>query len=193
MATRAPSLPPKTAVELSSCPVLAMPPLAVGWRDAAAAALAGRSFRWEGFAGTEDTANHVVGALLMGVDLVKETAVLNAAYDDAAGVTAAFNLNMLQHINRLIGADFDTGQWRHLAFFNEAQSRIEMHLEAMADFDVHWPGGGRRFDQGERIHTENSYKYPLRVFTDMLERAGFSQAQAWTDDRGWFAVVHARP
>ena len=68
-----------------------------------------------------------------------------------------------------------------------------MHLEALGDFEVRWPGGGRRFDQGERIHTENSYKYPLHVFTDMLARAGFSQAQAWTDDRGWFAVVHARP
>ncbi|RYF55012.1 MAG: L-histidine N(alpha)-methyltransferase, partial [Comamonadaceae bacterium] len=62
-----------------------------------------------------------------------------------------------------------------------------------SDSQVRWPGGGRRFDRGERIHTENSYKYPLHVFTDMLARAGFSQAQAWTDDRGWFAVVHAQP
>ncbi|GDY37377.1 L-histidine N(alpha)-methyltransferase [Acidovorax sp. NB1] len=133
------------------------------------------------------------GGLLIGIDLPKDVDVLEAAYDDAAGVTAAFNRNVLRHVNRLIGSDFDVEQWQHRAFFNQGESRIEMHLEAMADFDVHWPGGGRRFDQGERIHTENSYKYPLRVFTDMLERAGFSQAQAWTDDRGWFAVVHARP
>lgn len=133
------------------------------------------------------------GGLLIGIDLPKDVGVLEAAYDDAAGVTAAFNRNVLRHVNRLIGSNFDVEQWQHRAFFNQGESRIEMHLEAMADFDVHWPGGGRRFDRGERIHTENSYKYPLRVFTDMLERAGFSQAQAWTDDRGWFAVVHARP
>lgn len=133
------------------------------------------------------------GGLLIGIDLPKDVDVLEAAYDDAAGVTAAFNRNVLRHVNRLIGSNFDVEQWQHRAFFNQGESRIEMHLEAMADFEVHWPGGGRRFDQGERIHTENSYKYPLRVFTDMLERAGFSQAQAWTDDRGWFAVVHARP
>lgn len=133
------------------------------------------------------------GGLLIGIDLPKDVDVLEAAYDDAAGVTAAFNRNVLRHVNRLIGSNFDVEQWQHRAFFNQGASRIEMHLEAMADFDVHWPGGGRRFDQGERIHTENSYKYPLRVFTDMLEHAGFTQAQAWTDDRGWFAVVHARP
>jgi L-histidine Nalpha-methyltransferase len=133
------------------------------------------------------------GGLLIGIDLPKDVEVLEAAYDDAAGVTAAFNRNVLRHVNRLIGSDFDVDQWQHRAFFNPGESRIEMHLEAMADFDVRWPGGGRRFDQGERIHTENSYKYPLPVFTDMLARAGFSRAQAWTDDQGWFAVVHARP
>lgn len=133
------------------------------------------------------------GGLLIGIDLPKDIDVLEAAYDDAAGVTAAFNRNVLRHVNRLIGSNFDVEQWQHRAFFNPSESRIEMHLEARADVEVHWPGGGRRFDQDERIHTENSYKYPLRVFTDMLERAGFSQAQAWTDDRGWFAVVHARP
>ena len=133
------------------------------------------------------------GGLLIGIDLPKDVDVLEAAYDDAAGVTAAFNRNLLDHVNRLIGADFDPHQWHHRAFFNAAQSRIEMHLEAAADTEVCWPGGGRRFDRGERIHTENSYKYPLPVFTDMLARAGFAQAQAWTDERGWFAVVHARP
>ncbi|MCE1192518.1 MAG: L-histidine N(alpha)-methyltransferase [Acidovorax sp.] len=133
------------------------------------------------------------GGLLIGIDLPKDIAVLEAAYDDAAGVTAAFNLNMLRHINRLIGSDFDTDQWQHRAFFNARDSRIEMHLEAREDLQVRWSGGGRFFERGERIHTENSYKVPLPVFTDMLARAGFSQAQAWTDERGWFAVVHARP
>ncbi len=133
------------------------------------------------------------GGLLIGIDLPKDVAVLEAAYDDAAGVTAAFNRNVLTHVNRLIGSDFDVAQWQHRAFFNHGESRIEMHLEALADTQVGWPGGGRRFDRGERIHTENSYKYPLPVFTAMLARAGFTQAQAWTDERGWFAVVHARP
>ncbi len=132
------------------------------------------------------------GALLIGVDLVKDTAVLNAAYDDAAGVTAAFNLNMLDHINRLIGADFDTRQWRHIAFFNETQSRIEMHLEAAQAVEVRWRGGMRRFTQGERIHTENSYKYRVDDFVALLARAGFGQAQVWTDAQQWFAVVLAR-
>lgn len=132
------------------------------------------------------------GALLIGVDLVKETAVLNAAYDDAAGVTAAFNLNMLDHINRLIGANFDTRQWRHVAFFNAAQSRIEMHLEATQALEVHWPGGARPFAQGERIHTENSYKYRVEDFVALLQRAGFGKAQVWTDALQWFAVVLAR-
>lgn len=133
------------------------------------------------------------GGLLIGIDLPKDVKVLEAAYDDAAGVTAAFNRNVLTHVNRLIGSDFDIQQWQHRAFFNPEESRIEMHLEALGDTEVRWPGGERWFDRGERIHTENSYKYPLHVFTDMLARAGFSQAQAWTDDRGWFAVVHARP
>lgn len=132
------------------------------------------------------------GALLIGVDLVKETAVLNAAYDDAAGVTAAFNLNMLHHINRLIGADFDTRQWRHLAFFNAAQSRIEMHLQAAQALEVRWHGGARHFAQGECIHTENSYKYQVTDFAVLLRDAGFRQTQVWTDAQKWFAVVLAR-
>lgn len=133
------------------------------------------------------------GGLLIGIDLPKELAVLEAAYDDAAGVTAAFNRNVLTHINYLIGSDFVEDQWGHRAFFNQEESRIEMHLEALAPIRVRWAGGERRFAAGERIHTENSYKYPLAVFTTMLAQAGFSRAQAWTDDRGWFAVVYARP
>ncbi len=134
------------------------------------------------------------GGLLIGIDLPKEVDVLEAAYDDAAGVTAAFNLNILAHVNRLIGSNFDPTQWRHLAFFNTLQSRIEMHLQAMHPLQVRWPGGGvRDFAAGECIHTENSYKYTLPAFTDLLARAGFSRARAWTDPRGWFAVVHAQP
>jgi len=132
------------------------------------------------------------GALLIGIDLPKDRAVLEAAYDDAAGVTAAFNRNVLSHINRLAGSDFEPQQWRHLAFFNEAASRIEMHLQAMGAQRVRWPGGGRDFAAGERIHTENSYKYPLPAFLAMLREAGFVACQSWTDARGWYAMVHAR-
>jgi dimethylhistidine N-methyltransferase len=133
------------------------------------------------------------GALLIGVDLVKDGAVLHAAYNDAAGVTAAFNLNILNHINRLISSDFDVGQWRHCAFFNSEQSRIEMHLEAAAETLVRWGDGQRLFARGERIHTENSYKYRVEDFVQLLERAGFHRTQVWTDVRNWFAVILARP
>lgn len=132
------------------------------------------------------------GGLLIGIDLPKEVPVLEAAYDDAAGVTAAFNRNVLQHLNRLIGSDFDPQQWHHRAFFNRAASRIEMHLEARGPQRVRWPGGGRDFAAGERIHTENSYKHPLPAFTALLGRAGFSSTQSWTDERGWYAMVYAR-
>ena len=133
------------------------------------------------------------GALLLGVDLLKPTRVLEAAYDDAAGVTAAFNRNILRHVNRLIGSDFDEDDWTHKAFFNADEKRIEMHLQARTAVRVRWPGGGRVFRAGEFIHTENSYKYDLDGLTAMLERAGFAQAQAWTDAQNWFAVVLARP
>jgi L-histidine N-alpha-methyltransferase len=133
------------------------------------------------------------GGLLIGVDLPKDPDVLELAYDDAAGVTAQFNRNVLRHVNRLIGADFDEQQWQHCAFYNPDASRIEMHLQAVSEVTVRWPGGGRHFARFECIHTENSYKYPLSGFTDMLKAAGFSHAQAWTDPHGWFAVVLARP
>jgi dimethylhistidine N-methyltransferase len=132
------------------------------------------------------------GGLLIGVDLVKDHGVLNAAYDDAIGVTAAFNLNMLRHLNHLAGADFDVTMWRHIAFFNAAESRIEMHLEAREAQTVRWNGGERAFTRGERIHTENSYKYTRESFTALLAEAGFRVDGVWTDAAEWFAVMHAR-
>jgi L-histidine N-alpha-methyltransferase len=131
------------------------------------------------------------GGLLIGVDLVKPRDVLEAAYDDALGVTAAFNRNALAHLNRLIGSDFAPRQWRHVAFFDEAQSRIEMHLEAREAIDVSWPGGGRRFAAGERIHTENSCKYTPDRFAALLVEAGFAAPRRWSDPQGWFAVYWA--
>ena len=132
------------------------------------------------------------GALLCGVDLVKDVAVLEAAYNDAAGVTAEFNLNALAHLNRLVGSDFATGDWRHLAFFNARNSRIEMHLEARRSCIVRWPGGERHFSHGERIHTENSYKYAADGFASLLDAAGFHRTSCWTDPARWFAVFLAR-
>jgi dimethylhistidine N-methyltransferase len=131
------------------------------------------------------------GGLLIGMDLVKDDAVLEAAYDDALGVTAAFNLNVLRHVNMLMGADFDVRQWRHLAFFNTADSRIEMHLEARSDQEVSWEGGRRRFLRGERIHTENSYKYTRASALRLLGEAGFDVRAFWTDEREWFALAWA--
>jgi dimethylhistidine N-methyltransferase len=131
------------------------------------------------------------GGLLIGVDLVKSESILQAAYDDALGVTAAFNLNLLNNLNALVGSDFAVGDWRHHAVFNTTLSRIEMHLEARRDTTVHWPGGARRFARGERIHTENSYKYALEDFKTLLLRAGFRELRAWTDERDWFALCHA--
>ncbi len=132
------------------------------------------------------------GGILIGVDLVKEISLLEAAYDDALGVTAAFNLNLLRHVNRVLGCDFDVQQWQHLAFFNPEQARIEMHLQARADLTVRWPGGQRVFVKGERIHTENSYKYTRSSFLHLLEQAGFGNARCWSDASGWFAVIYAQ-
>ncbi len=129
--------------------------------------------------------------LLLGVDLVKDSATLEAAYDDALGVTAAFNKNLLRHVNTLLQSDFDERQWRHVALFDKAQSRIEMHLEAAQDVTVGWPGHLRRFSAGERIHTEYSYKYTLDGMTRLLKQAGFSQVQHWTDANSWFGVFWA--
>jgi dimethylhistidine N-methyltransferase len=132
------------------------------------------------------------GALLVGVDLVKPADVLEAAYDDALGVTAAFNLNLLRHLNRVLGSDVDVRDWRHVAFFDTAASRIEMHLEARRALTVRWAAGERRFDAGERIHTEDSYKWTREGFETLLREAGFRGVRTWADERGWFAVMLAR-
>ena len=129
--------------------------------------------------------------ILIGVDLVKETATLEAAYDDALGVTAAFNRNLLLHINRTAGTNFKVQDWQHVALYNEALSRIEMHLEANQDVALHWDGGKRSFQKSERIHTENSYKWTVEGFSDLMMQAGFKQPTVWTDDAAQFAVMWA--
>jgi dimethylhistidine N-methyltransferase len=133
------------------------------------------------------------GALWIGVDLQKPKAVLELAYDDPLGVTAAFNRNVLQHVNRLAATDFALADWRHVARYDEALGRIEMHLEAVRDVVVRWPHGERRFARGERIHTENSYKHTLPGFTALLARAGLRTVGHWTDAQGWFGFFAAVP
>ncbi|MBI4983809.1 MAG: L-histidine N(alpha)-methyltransferase [Rhodocyclales bacterium] len=131
------------------------------------------------------------GSLLVGIDLVKDAAVLHRAYNDGLGLTAAFNRNVLSHCNALVGSDFRLSDWRHRAFYNAARSRIEMHLDAVRAATVSWPGGCRRFRSGDSIHTENSYKYEIADFSDLLRAAGFAEIDVWTDERRWFAVCHA--
>lgn len=131
------------------------------------------------------------GHLVLGADLVKSPAAMVAAYDDALGVTAAFNLNVLNVVNRLAGTDFSPADWRHVALFNAAESRIEMHVEARWHVVVKWATGMRSFSPGERIHTENSYKYTLESLATLLRDAGFGDVETWTDDAREFAVLVA--
>ena len=133
------------------------------------------------------------GVLWIGVDLQKDPAVLELAYDDPLGVTAAFNKNVLQNVNRLAATDFALADWRHVARYDHGHGRIEMHLEAVRDVRVRWPGGERSFRTGERIHTENSYKHTLPGFRALLTTAGLRTVGHWTDPRGWFAFFAAVP
>lgn len=128
------------------------------------------------------------GALLIGVDLKKDKGVLDAAYDDAAGVTAAFNLNLLARINRELGGDFQLRRFRHKAFYDEAKGRIEMHLESLAAQLVHVGGERFRFGAGETIHTEISCKYSIEEFQAVAHRAGFAPGQTWVDAAKLFSV-----
>lgn len=126
--------------------------------------------------------------LLIGVDLVKASDILEPAYDDALGVTASFNLNMLLNINNLLGSNFNPQDWQHVAFFDTQLSRIEMHLQAKRDVTVSWGSHSRNFKRGEDIHTENSYKWTVPSFAQLLQSAGFAAPTSWTDEKQWFSV-----
>ena len=128
------------------------------------------------------------GAMLVGVDLKKDEALLNAAYNDAQGVTAAFNLNLLTRINRELGADFDPGAFHHRAFYNAALSRIEMHLVSGKRQSVTIAGHRFEFAAGETIHTENSCKYSVDEFQALARSAGFVPEHCWPDPAQLFAV-----
>ena len=128
------------------------------------------------------------GRLVIGVDLRKATAVLLPAYDDAAGVTAAFNKNLLTRANRELGADFDVASFRHEARFNGDESRVEMHLVSKRAQTVRLLGRSFAFRPGETIHTENSHKYTIEAFRDLARSAGWRPRRVWSDEAGLFSV-----
>jgi L-histidine Nalpha-methyltransferase len=119
--------------------------------------------------------------LVVGVDLVKDRCTLTNAYDDAIGVTARFNLNVLRRINRELGGNFDLGRFQHFAFYNAEKRRVEMHLVSICRQEVRAAGRIFQFDAGESIHTENSYKYTVESFQALADKSGWSAIGVWTD------------
>ncbi|MEE9166191.1 MAG: L-histidine N(alpha)-methyltransferase [Candidatus Neomarinimicrobiota bacterium] len=128
------------------------------------------------------------GGLLIGVDLVKDPLILHEAYDDPDGVTAQFNMNILERINRELGADFQTGQFSHFAVYNENVGRVEMHLVSQTDQEVRVDGVDISFGVGETIWTESAYKYSPERFRRLAGLAGFNVEKTWTDERKLFSV-----
>ncbi len=126
--------------------------------------------------------------MLIGVDLKKDPALLDAAYNDRAGVTAAFNLNLLERINRELDADFDLDRFEHVAFYNVAAGRIEIYIRSLVDQIVTVAGRAICFAAGERIHTEDSYKYTVSEFHRLALYGGFQPERHWIDADQLFGV-----
>lgn len=133
------------------------------------------------------------GGLLIGVDLVKDPDLLHAAYNDAQGVTARFNRNLLARANAELGANFELARWAHGAFYHPALQRIEMHLISRCDQVVQLCGLSQPVAEGESLHTENSYKYTVAGFQRLAERAGFRPEGVWVDGRRWFSLHWLKP
>lgn len=133
--------------------------------------------------------------LLVGFDLQKKKSVLDAAYNDKAGITAKFNMNLLARVNRELGGNFDLGKFAHRAFFNDEKHRIEMHLVSQTDQLIYVKALGRTFPfrNGETIHTENSYKYSLDQIIDLGQDSGFQIRKNFTDERKWFDLAFFSP
>jgi L-histidine N-alpha-methyltransferase len=127
--------------------------------------------------------------VLVGFDMQKEPELLHAAYNDAQGVTAEFNLNLLARINRELGGDFDLAQWKHLSFYNAGAGRVEMHLVSQGAQAVRVLSETHLFEAGERIHTEDSYKFSDEQVRAIAAESGFRVEKQWTDEQGWFSVV----
>ena len=130
--------------------------------------------------------------MLIGVDLKKDPKLLNSAYNDAAGLNAAFNLNLLVRLNRELGGDVDLDRFAHHGFYNEAQGRVELYIKSLADQVAGVAGRRFRFAAGELIHTENSYKYAISEFRALAARAGFEAVETWTDPAQLFSVHYLR-
>lgn len=128
------------------------------------------------------------GGLLIGVDLKKDVDILEAAYNDEAGVTAEFNLNLLHRLQRELDADVQVDQFEHSAFYNDDEGRIELHLVSKTEQTIELDGVEIGFEKGETIHTENSYKYDLKEFDALAGQAGFERRAVWTDDSDLFSV-----
>lgn len=133
------------------------------------------------------------GGLLIGVDLVKDPDLLHAAYNDAQGVTARFNRNLLARANAELGADFELSRWAHSAFYHPALQRIEMHLVSRSDQVVQLCGHAIKVAEGDSVHTENSYKYTVAGFQRLARSAGFEPETVWVDARRWFALHWLKP
>jgi uncharacterized SAM-dependent methyltransferase len=133
-------------------------------------------------------------ALLLGTDLVKHSSILVPAYDDAQGITEQFDKNILARLNRELGANFDLDFFRHVAIWNPVKSRMEIYLESLRPqvVDLGLLNSRVKIANGERIHTESSYKYTMSMVREMLESSGFSLDATWFDQRTWFALHLAR-
>ncbi|MGA9049343.1 MAG: L-histidine N(alpha)-methyltransferase [Dehalococcoidia bacterium] len=130
------------------------------------------------------------GALLIGVDLKKDSSVLHRAYNDRHNVTSAFNLNILERLNRELSADFDLRSFEHYAFYNPVKGRIEMHLISLKDQVVQLDDTAINFARGESIWTESSYKYNLNEFKELAVASGFTVDRVWTDEQRWFSIQY---
>lgn len=133
------------------------------------------------------------GGLLIGVDTKKDTDVLHAAYNDSAGVTAQFNINLLDNLNRLFEGNINTDMFEHHAFYNAERGRIEMHLRCIQSHSAQLAGHPFEFTQGELINTEYSYKYHPEEFIELAKSAGFAPVKLWQDDDRWFSVIYFEP
>jgi L-histidine N-alpha-methyltransferase len=141
--------------------------------------------------GLRDSMHHG-DSLLLGLDMVKEVRVLESAYNDDQGVTAAFNRNILSVINEIAKTNFRPGHFRHIAFYNKKEERIEMHLQAEREMEIHSPFFPRNIiiQEGETIHTENSHKFTPEHLNKMAEMSGMAIKDIYTDQKGWFSLVH---
>ena len=138
-------------------------------------------------------ARHLVGddgGMLIGVDLKKDAEILNKAYNDVQGVTRAFNLNVLKHLNKKFKADFDVNNFEHLAEYQPENGCVAMFLRSLVDQKVKISGKEISFGSGEQIHTEDSHKYSLEEFIGMASDSGFRHHKVWTDIKGWFGIFY---